>query len=163
MRLHAQKISFYELPQAVEVSYEGDKALLQKYHVAPNMTLKQCVMETMKMIFATSKHYQLSYYKVLNEKKCIGYIVVFDEFLYSFGLNIKSRTKEIKEAFWQEIKELLGDRFAASLYDNNFRACKYLENQGMIIITHDKENHLLIFGYDSNKIRNRTKSSQLYV
>lgn len=150
MKLDISKISFYQLPEAVQASYEGDKDLLNKYHVAKWDTVKGAVTSTMVMIHACSKVKDLSYYKVTHQKKCIGYIVTFDNFLYSFGLSIKSRTEEIKEAFWSAIKKLLGNQFGCSLYNNNVRAIKFLEKQGMEIGSVDEENHMTIL-YNTNK------------
>jgi hypothetical protein len=153
-----QKISFYQLPEAIEESYRGDNALFEKFHIAPNMTLKQCVMETMKMIYATSKQYPMEYYKIISEKKCIGYIAIFPKFLYSFALNIKSRTKENKTQLWNLIKGLLGEYFCCSLLNNNHRAIKWLQEMKMETIMVDNQNYITVL---ANKKKQDSKSIKL--
>ena len=129
------KIEYSELSFFVEVAYEYDCELLEKYHVAV-YDLQDAVKETMRMIEVTAQDVEsngekMLYFGVLYEGNEIGYCVVFKNNLYSFGINIGSRTKEILSQFWSKIKEILGDKFITMLYPNNTRAISWLKKCGM--------------------------------
>jgi hypothetical protein len=132
------KISKNELQELVELAYKGDQELLDKYHVG-KFTLFEAVSSTMGMINEMSEQQKLTYYKVLWQKKAIGYVVVFQDFLYSFGVNIKFRIAEILTSWWNEIMKVLGGRFICMLFKNNTRAIEYLERRGMRIL--DEKEH----------------------
>lgn len=143
------KISKPELIKVVAISYEGDQELFDKYHIG-KMDFKSCVFSTMEMIRDAALEKELRYYKVVYQKKPVGYIVEFDNFLYSFGLNIKFRKKDILAAWWIEIKKIMGGKFITMLYENNLRAIKHLERQGFVAMPVDKENHSVTLIYNSS-------------
>jgi hypothetical protein len=125
-----------ELKRYVEIAYKGDEDLLSKYHVA-EYTLDEAVEETLRMIYSTSLEVESNGDKMYNfyvsfDNKPIGYLSVFKNNLYSFGINIEYRTKEILSDFWNEIKEVLGNNFMSVLYPNNTRAIGYLQKCGMV-------------------------------
>ena len=129
------KIDFEELAYFVDVAYVYDNELLTKYHVA-EYSLEDAVKETMRMIEVTSADVEgngeeMFYFGVLWNKNEIGYCVTFRNNLYSFGINLGSRTKEILSQFWLKIKEILGDKFITMLYPNNTRAINWLKRCGM--------------------------------
>jgi hypothetical protein len=134
--IYVKKIELKELPELVELSYKDDTDLFEKYHVA-KMDLHRCVMSTLVMIGETARNYPLEYYKVLKGKKPIGYFIIFNECLYSFAINIHYRTKVVLKNWWRHVLEILGKHFMCSLNANNTRAVKFLERQGMKVISND--------------------------
>lgn len=134
-----KKISLPEVRKGVAIAYDGDQELFDKYHVAPCDFFHACMI-TLEMIRDTAKQEKLSYYKVVYKQINIGYVVIFHDFLYSYGINPKFRKKEILIQWWAEIKKLLGKRFVTMLYENNIRALKFLEKQGMKIAQVDEAN-----------------------
>lgn len=135
--IYIKKISLKELPELVEISYTNDHELFEKYHVA-KMELHQCVMSTLVMIGEASKQYPLEYYKVMNKKNPIGYFIIFKECLYSFAISIEYRTKVVLTNWWKQVVRVLGNHFMCSLNANNTRAVKFLERQGMKVISKDE-------------------------
>lgn len=123
----------YDLKKYVEIAYKDDNDLLTKYHI-DNYNFEQAVDVTMQMISLTSKDVKMSFFGVVNNNENIGYLCVFSNNLYSFGINIKKRTKEVLSEFWSSIKEVLGNSFICMLFKNNIRAIKYLQKCGMVII-----------------------------
>jgi hypothetical protein len=93
----------------------------------------------MGMINEMSEQRKLTYYKVLWQKKPIGYVVVFQDFLYSFGINIKFRVSKILSSWWDEVVKALNGRFICMLFSNNTRAIEYLKRRGMRIL--DEKEH----------------------
>ena len=148
------KISKPELLESVAISYEGDNDLFLKYHIAP-MDFMNCVMATMGMILDTAKEKELRYYTVIYKKKKIGYVVEFDDFLYSYGINIKFRKKDILIAWWREVSRVMGGKFMTMLYLNNTRCITHLRKQGFEIFQEDKLNNCVTLIYNSshNKLK----------
>jgi len=137
-----KKISKSELPKLVGISYERDEELFEKYHIG-KMNFPQAVLSTLDLIDDASKQLNLSYYKVIYQKQPIGYFVTFGNYLYSFGIAIKYRKKDILVGWFLAVKKVLGKQFRALLYENNTRAISHLEKQGMKIIDIDNETKIV--------------------
>ena len=146
------KISKPELIKMISVAYEGDTELFDKYHVG-KMGFMDCVFSTMDMIRDCAVERELRYYKVVYQKIGIGYVVEFDDFLYSYGINIKYRKKPILIAWWNAVRSIMGNNFMTMLYENNIRAIEHLKLQGFEVLIEDKENHSVTLVYNKNKNR----------
>lgn len=136
-----------DLPWLVYVAYKDDKDLWNKYHVE-KLTLVDAVVSTLKMVEISAAEMELNYYKVRMEDENIGYVVVSGNHLYSFGINIHWRTKEILKEWWELVTGILGESFTCLLFSNNERAIKYLKNRGMEIkwqnTEHEELNEVLL-------------------
>jgi len=137
-----KKISKSELPKLVAISYEKDEELFDKYHIG-KMNFPQAVLSTLDLIDDASQQLKLSYYKVVYQKQPIGYFVTFDGYLYSFGISMKFRKKDILVGWFVAVKKVLGLNFRAMLYENNTRAISHLEKQGMKVIDIDQETKIV--------------------
>jgi predicted thioredoxin/glutaredoxin len=138
-----KKTSINELPELIAISYQGDQDLFDKYHII-KQDFESCVDHTMKLILEMADQYELKYYKVLLDKKAIGYVVTADILLFSFCIGIKWREKKVLKEWWSKIKHIMGADFVASLYMNNTRGINWLLKCGMSIIKEDKENNCVI-------------------
>lgn len=125
------KISFGNLKELIEISYKEDNELFEKYHVSENMSFEDCVNAQMIMIKQAAVEVEVNYYKVVCDKKPIGYVVTFPTVLYSFAVNKAYRKPEILSELFEKIKDILGDVFICKLYANNKRAIGYLQKCGM--------------------------------
>ena len=137
-----KKISKAEIPSLIATAYQGDSELLEKYHsgnMHGDVNFPIAVLSTLDTIDDVSKEYKLSYYKVIYQKKPIGYFVTFDNFLHSFGINIKYRNREVLTGWFESVKKVLGKNFMCMLYDINTRAINHLQKQGMKIVHRDEE------------------------
>lgn len=135
------KISKQELPEIIRLSYEGDKDLLDKYHVN-KYTLEGAVKKELELIDNMSTQLELSYFKVLLADHIIGYVVKSGNFLYSFAVSIYYRKSKILKEWWDALSEEMGDKFNVGLMSNNTRAIEYLKKRGLEITwqeTGDKE------------------------
>lgn len=140
-----KRISLFDLPKLIYISYKGDSDLLNEYHIA-KMDLRSAVDSTFSMIMTASKIKDLKYYKVIYERQPIGYVATYDDnFLYSYGISVNFRKKDILIDWWKQIKKILVDDFNTMIYGNNTRAIEFLKKQGMKIIQEDKEHNVLTF------------------
>jgi hypothetical protein len=138
-----KKISKTEIPSLIALAYEGDTELFDKYYnknmIGEKVDFPIAVLDTLDIIDEVSNHYKLSYYKVIYQKKPIGYFVTFDGFLHSFGINKKYRKREVLIEWFESVKKVLGKHFTCMLYDVNTRAINHLQKQGMKIVNRNEE------------------------
>ncbi len=143
MSVRLKKISLPEVRVSIAIAYQGDQELFDKYHIGKCDHLSATI-KTMEMIREVSKEYDIANFKVIYDKKNIGYVSVFEGFLYSFGINKSYRKKDILIEWWQEIKKILGNRFFAQLYHNNTRAIEFLKRQGMKVVEDHKDEQTVL-------------------
>jgi hypothetical protein len=142
MPVSSVKISKHELKNLIEIGYSGDKELLEKYHVQ-KFEFSQAVNSTMGMIDQQSSMCDLKYFKIVYNKKPIGYFITGFNNLFSFAINIKYRKKDILVEWWQTVKKELGEYFDCNLFLNNTRAIKFLQKQGMKIFGIKREHNFV--------------------
>lgn len=136
--IELSKIELSALEPLVELSYRGDMELFEKYHIRP-MCFEDCVASTMGMIREISGLVGMQYFEVRYKGKSIGYITVFEHFLYSYAIAIGYRRPRIIKAWWSKVVVLMGPLFKTALYGNNHRAIAFLINNGMRMVN-KKEN-----------------------
>lgn len=137
-----KKISVNELPELVKIAFTGDKDLCEKYYEF-RINEIGCINTTLMKIYEMRKRRKLDYYKVVYAKKPIGYVVAFDNFLYSFGIEMGSRKKEILVNWWNTITKVMPKQFATMLYAHNERAINFLKRNGMVLTDNDQENNVV--------------------
>lgn len=138
-----EKITKFELPIYVRIAYNEDYELFEKYHVN-QFGIDEAVDSTVEMINNVSNQVDMRYFKVQYNDENIGYVTVFKNNLYSFGININYRTPKILNEFWEYIKVILGDSFICMLFPNNTRAINWLLKCGMDIVKDVEDNAVVL-------------------
>lgn len=128
------EIELSELEKYITVAFCGDHELISKYHFV-NGKLRDCVESTLRNITYTSKEYVLRYYAVFYNSLPIGFTVasVVSRLLYSFGINIMYRTREIIPEWLAFIKSILPNGITCILHDKNTRSINFLVRNGFKI------------------------------
>lgn len=137
--INLEKISSFELRKLVEIAYRGDNDLLEHFW-GEDFSLEEAVNETMNMVKRVAEEVKMDYYCVVDDEEEIGYVCCFPNNLYSFGINIQFRTKNVLSEFWDRVKEVMGDSFICMLFPQNTRAIKWLEKCGMVRVDGVEEN-----------------------
>jgi hypothetical protein len=137
-----KKISLNELPPLVQYSYLDDYDLFDEYFTGADNYMG-CVNAQLIMIYEMAGSTRMNYYKVIYQKKAIGYVVSFENCLYSFCINIKYRKKDILLNWWDKVNKVMNKNFICSLYKQNERAIKFLQKNGMEIVEEDAENQIV--------------------
>lgn len=132
------EIGIEDLKEYIEVAYEGDDELMEKYHIKENITFKEAVDITWMIISETNSQVPMKHFGVLCDGEKVGYISVFENNLYSFGVNVKHRNGEVLKEFWDKITQQISSGFITMLYKNNTRAIKFLKRNGMVEIDPDE-------------------------
>ena len=120
------------LYEAIIVAFLDDKLLINKYHVNVG-SFVECVNDTYLKIIDADKEYPLEWYVINDGIETIGYCITSKtySFLYSFGINIKHRTKENMVNWFENVKKLFIGGFTCGLWAKNDRAIDYLVRNGM--------------------------------
>lgn len=139
-------ITISALTYYVRLSFEGDNDLLKKYHISPG-DLEHCVEHTMNFIKENYEYYgeDMNIFVVLMDTKVIGYTITIKNEkapneLYSFGINIKYRKKDILKGWIEKVKEFLGNHYYIVLWSKNTRAIDFFEKNGCVV---DRERKML--------------------
>lgn len=123
-----QPIRPVELTKYVRIAFKGDADLMDKYHILQG-SLGECVADTVKRIEEIKD--PLEYYALVFEEEAIGFTVIGESFLLSFGINIRLREKIIVMDWWRQVCRMLDDKFVTWIFKKNTRTIKFLERNGM--------------------------------
>jgi hypothetical protein len=132
------EIELYQIKRYVTIAFCGDHDLVHKYHIV-NGRLTDCVESTVKQITITSKDYVLRYYALFYNSLPIGFTVisVVSKLLYSFGINIMYRKKEIIKEWFDFLKSMLSNGITCILHNKNTRTIDFLVRNGLKIESAD--------------------------
>lgn len=118
----------------IHEAFKGDWQLINTYHLV-NGSLIDCVKSTFTEIdkFSSGPD-KVEYYGIYLDGKTIGFTVVGENFLLSFGINIQYRTKEIVMQWWNMVCMMLNKAFVTWLFKKNTRAIDFCKRNGMEVI-----------------------------
>lgn len=137
-----EQITLDELKGAIKIAYEYDTDLFNKYHIIKG-TFQECVDSTMALIVQATEFFPMEYYRVLWNNIEIGYVCKHAAMLYSYGIGIAYRRKSILKQWWMALEKLMDGSFGTALYENNKRAMRFLERNGMQLL--EKNDNILSF------------------
>lgn len=138
-------VSFVEihptmLRYCVQTAFQGDDDLLSKYHrISPASTFSKCIDDTVSQIQEVAEHNDLTYYAVYLGLTRIGFTVLGDHILLSFGLNHHYRSKEIVLSWWKLVCKMMKDEFVTWIFKKNKRTVDFLLRNGMEIVDDDPD------------------------
>lgn len=114
-------------------AFRGDRELIDTYHLV-NGSLMQCITSTVTEIRRQADRGEnLVYLGVYQQGAMIGYSILAPSCLFSFGIHIASRTKDVLMDWWRQICFLLNGEFATWIWAKNTRALAFLQRNGMEI------------------------------
>ena len=138
------EIYLSDLPGYVKIAFDGDSDLLSNIHISPG-SLDHCVDNTMGMIMENASFYDkdMRVFRVERGDEVIGYTVVIinekaPNELYSFGINIKYRKKDILLCWLSEVEKILGKPYYIVLWSKNQRAIDFFEKNGFLVLRNSK-------------------------
>lgn len=124
-----ESIPKFQVSKYVTIAFQGDDDLINVYHVV-NGDFDKCVFLTCKNISDTDVIMGFEYFGIYNNEQVIGYTVIGPALLFSFGINIKYRNKEVLMAWWQWVCAKM-NLFKCVLWKKNTRAIAFLVKNGM--------------------------------
>lgn len=127
------EIPYSAMEWFIYIAFSDDKQLLSKYHKR-DKTTKECIENLILQIGVMRENYKIDCYGVFLDGEPIGFSIVGAKFLFSFGIDIHFRTKDILIEWFGLIKEKLENEFVTWLYNENKRAIRFFEKNGMDIV-----------------------------
>lgn len=141
-----ESISYRDLWEYVELGFGGDPALMEKYQQY-NTPFGETVQRNMTNIWDGMKGgYNFKFFKIVMSGVPIGFTVVDQDtdILFSFGISRKFRNKMVTTAWFGEVRKLLTEHFTCTLWNQNQRAIRFLNNNGMSVLRKNDETTTLI-------------------
>lgn len=127
------EIRLDELEWYILRAFEYDYDLIDKYHYV-NGSLEGCIVSTMTEIQkVVAQGDKWTFYALYVEEigYPLGFTVVADHVVLSFGLSILHRTKEVVLEWWKTLTELMHGEFVTWIFKKNIRTLQFLERNGM--------------------------------
>lgn len=138
--LQLESISFDELKPLVELGFGDDPELMETFQQIKT-EFGVTVQRNLDNIKNSQSLFEFTYYKVMWDGQPIGFTVIDKEkgLLWSFGINISWRKKEIAMQWFNEVSKYLDHFVICVLWNQNFRAIRFLERNGMKIMNRNDE------------------------
>ena len=127
------EIDYKWLEPFVYLAFAQDFDLLDKYH-KKEATTEECISNLIVQIGELKEKCGAVCYGVWYDDEPIGFSVIAKRLLYSFGIDIHFRQKDILLEWFDLIKEKLENQFVTLLYNENVRAINFFEKNGMDIV-----------------------------
>ena len=142
-------VNILKIEDYIKCAWEGDSELDKFYDRSlQRRTLEGMVKDTSRKIRDMMElDEQLSLLGIEFESKSIGFIVLSEKLsmLYSFGINVEYRKKDILSSIFNYIKAKLKYEFYSVMYEYNTRAIKWLCSCGLEIDPLLKPSHNTIY------------------
>lgn len=141
--MKVKKININEFHEYVYSAFIDDYEIIEFYdRSAMVKTTEEAINNVCDKI--ESCYPDAKIYGVEMEGIKVGYFVTRGDLLISFGMAIRHRNKITLAAFWEQIKNKLGNKFNAMLYSHNLRAINFLKKGGMKI----EVDHITVLSYN---------------
>jgi len=142
-------VNTLKIEEYIKCAWDGDSELEKFYDRSlQKRNLEGMVRDTSRKIRDMMElDEKLSLLGIEFENKSIGFIVLSEKLsmLYSFGVNVEYRKKEILSSIFNYIKAKLDYEFYSVMYVYNTRAIKWLQNCGFEIDPMNKPSHDTIY------------------
>lgn len=133
MKIRLKRVDKLGLWTGIWIAYEGDEEM-REIHILEDPTLREMTDYTFKQSTQDSdKAGTLFYQVVMPDGTVIGYTTLVLEparILFTFGLNINYRKKEILQGWMKAIERHLGYSYMLTLRLSNTRAVNFFRKYG---------------------------------
>lgn len=141
-----EEITYRDLWDLVELGFSDDEPLLDKYQQY-DTSLKETVERNMRNIWdAVDGGFKFKFFKVIMAGITIGFTVLDQDsdMLFSFGINRKFRNQMVTTAWFNQVRNYLTEHFTCTLWNQNERAIRFLNRNGMTVTRKDDKVTTLI-------------------
>ncbi len=124
------RIDILELQEYVSIGLKEDEDLINKYHFQ-DKTMIDLIINNVNNIEELAKTKQVKCYGIYLEGQSIGFTVIAEKLLYSFGINVYCRQAPIVMAWFNGLRKIFKDNFVVCLYRENTRAINFFLRNGL--------------------------------
>lgn len=130
LELDICRIELADVQEYVSIAFKEDEDLITKYHFQ-DKTMIDLIINNVNNIEELAKRKEVKCYGIFLEQTPIGFTVISEKLLYSFGINVYCRNKDIKSVWWKWIKRVFDNNFVVCLYRENTRAINFFLRNGL--------------------------------
>jgi hypothetical protein len=123
----------------IKIGFENDEELFSKYHIL-NGSEDECITNTYERI-QDLKNETHCFYEIVYKDKAIGFCCFEDNLLYSFGINVNYRRREILVAWLEHIEKLFVGKYSiymTTFYQKNTRAKDFFLKNGFYAMPYEE-------------------------
>lgn len=130
MTFDIEKIEISDLYEFVSIGLKEDEDLINKYHFQDE-NMQMLIENNIKNITELAVTKPVVCYGLFLEGQAIGFSVICERLLYSFGINVYCRQREIVLEWFKGIRLIMKDNFVVCLYRENTRAIDFFTRNGL--------------------------------
>lgn len=132
---HTMAISFSEIERCdlleyVSIALKEDLELIAKYHFQDDCT-EDMILNNLKNIEELAQTKEVKCFGIYLDDTPVGFTVVAENLLYSFGINVYCRQAPIVLEWFRWVRSYFNDNFLVCLYRENTRAINFFIRNGM--------------------------------
>lgn len=128
MQFDIVRIPVNGLQEFVSVAFEEDSDLLTEY--SDYSTMEELIQTNVANTVELAKTKEVKCYGMFLEQTPIGFTVISEKMLYSFGINKYCRQIEIKTSWLNWLNRVFDNNFVVCLYRKNTRAINFFLKNG---------------------------------
>src|SRR4051812_13367222 len=128
LKIKLKKIDADKLREAIRIAYQGDEDMRRIHILGPDATLEQMVDYTWDQSTGDADKVNTKFYAILlPDGTTIGHTTVVHhaKLLFTFGINIAYRNKDVSLAWLKAVERHLGYNFVLTLRPQNERAINF--------------------------------------
>lgn len=138
MPLSVSEIERCDLLEYVSIALKEDLELIAKYHFQDDCT-EDMIISNLKNIEDLAKTKEVKCFGIYLDDMPVGFTVVAENLLYSFGINVYCRQAPVVLEWWKWVRSYFNDSFLVVLYRENTRAINFFLRNGMEEFSEDKK------------------------
>jgi len=128
-----------ELLELVSIALKEDEDLINKYHFQDSNT-EEMILNNLKNIDELAQTKEVKLYGIYTNDTPIGFSVISEKLLYSFGINVYCRQSAIVLEWLKWLKEIVfKEGFMVCLYKENTRAINFFLRNGLEELSEDEK------------------------
>lgn len=124
------RIELKDISEYVAIALKEDTDLITRYHFQ-DLTMQELIENNIKNINELAKTKEVKCYGLFLEDTPIGFTVLCEKMLYSFGINLYCRQTEIKAHWMKWLRKVFDNNFVVCLYRENTRAINFFLRNGL--------------------------------
>jgi len=125
-----------DLLEYVSIALKEDLELIAKYHFQDDTT-EDMILSNLKNIEELAQTKEVKCFGIYLDDTPVGFTVVAENLLYSFGINVYCRQAPIVLEWFKWVKHYFNENFLVVLYRENTRAINFFLRNGMVEFSDD--------------------------
>ena len=145
------RIEIQDCLDFIVTAFQDDKDFINKYHFQDE-TMDDLIENNFSNIKKLAETKEVKCYALFLEQIPIGFTVISEKLLYSFGINIHCRQADVVLIWFTWIKKIFENNFVVALYRENTRAINFFLRIGLEEFSDDGKVIYLLYNNKNLKL-----------